>query len=148
MKNTKKYDFFLFQKKKKLYFCKKNKELMSNQIKYLDPKNDVTFRKIFGEHPHLLISFLNNILPLPKGEKIVHIEYLDSELLPELPKWKRSIVDVRCIDSQERTLIPLVPCILMKLLSTLRCAPQRTKSHLYKPPVINAGLTATLLKPP
>ena len=78
---------------------------MSNQIKYLDPKNDVTFRKIFGEHPHLLISFLNNILPLPKGEKIVHIEYLDSELLPELPKWKRSIVDVRCIDSQERTFI-------------------------------------------
>lgn len=28
-------------------------------MRYLDPKNDLTFKKIFGEHPHLLKSFLN-----------------------------------------------------------------------------------------
>ena len=26
---------------------------------YLDPKHDLVFKKIFGERPHLLISFLN-----------------------------------------------------------------------------------------
>jgi hypothetical protein len=34
-------------------------------MKYLDPKNDLTFKKIFGQHPHLLKSFLNAMLPLP-----------------------------------------------------------------------------------
>ncbi|CAN5364630.1 hypothetical protein BH10PSE19_BH10PSE19_05720 [soil metagenome] len=33
--------------------------------RYLDPKSDVVFKKIFGEHPHLLKSFLNSMLPLP-----------------------------------------------------------------------------------
>ena len=25
-------------------------------MRYLDPKNDLTFKKIFGQHPHLLKS--------------------------------------------------------------------------------------------
>ncbi|MDR3188055.1 MAG: Rpn family recombination-promoting nuclease/putative transposase, partial [Prevotellaceae bacterium] len=32
--------------------------------RYLDPKNDLTFKRIFGEHPDLLISFLNALMPL------------------------------------------------------------------------------------
>ncbi|MBK8806803.1 MAG: Rpn family recombination-promoting nuclease/putative transposase [Bacteroidales bacterium] len=74
-------------------------------IKYLDPKNDLTFRKIFGEHPHLLISFLNALLPLEKGREILNIEYIDSEILPELPGLKRSVVDVRCVDNHDRQFI-------------------------------------------
>ncbi|MDR0724809.1 MAG: Rpn family recombination-promoting nuclease/putative transposase, partial [Prevotellaceae bacterium] len=31
--------------------------------KYLDPKNDIPFKRIFGEHPELLISFLNALMP-------------------------------------------------------------------------------------
>ena len=27
--------------------------------KYLDPKADLTFKKVFGEHKNLVISFLN-----------------------------------------------------------------------------------------
>jgi len=34
--------------------------------KYLDPKVDFLFKKIFGEHKDLLISFLNSLLPLKK----------------------------------------------------------------------------------
>jgi len=30
----------------------------------MDPKNDLTFPKVFGEHPHLLRSFLNALLRL------------------------------------------------------------------------------------
>lgn len=74
-------------------------------MKYLDPKNDLTFRKIFGQRPHLLISFLNSMLPLEEGRLIEHIEYTDIEMLPELPGFKRSIVDVNCTDNQGRMFI-------------------------------------------
>lgn len=77
----------------------------SKQIKYLDPKNDLTFRKIFGERPHLLKSFLNSILPLEKNQLIEEVEYLEPELIPELPNLKRSIVDVHCTDNQGRYFI-------------------------------------------
>ena len=38
--------------------------------RYLDPMADLTFKKIFGEHPDLVISLLNALLPLPKGKEI------------------------------------------------------------------------------
>lgn len=33
-------------------------------MRYLDSKNDFTFHKVFEQHPHLLKSFLNALLPL------------------------------------------------------------------------------------
>jgi hypothetical protein len=39
--------------------------------RYLDPKNDLPFKKVFGEHKRLLISFLNALLPLRKEQEIV-----------------------------------------------------------------------------
>jgi predicted transposase/invertase (TIGR01784 family) len=74
-------------------------------MRYLDPKNDLTFKRIFGEHPHLLQSFLNAVLPLPEGREIVSLEYLPAELVPEIPLFKNSIVDVRCIDTIGRQFI-------------------------------------------
>ena len=32
--------------------------------KYLDPKADVTFKKVFGEHENLVMGLLNALLPL------------------------------------------------------------------------------------
>lgn len=72
---------------------------------YLDPKNDLTFKKVFGQHPHLLKSFLNAILPLPEGSFIESLEYLPAELAPENPLSKHSIVDVRCRDNRGRQFI-------------------------------------------
>jgi len=74
-------------------------------MRYLDPKNDLTFKKVFGEHPHLLKSFLNALLPLAPGQEIVELEYLPAELVPEIPLLKNSIVDVRCTDVQGRKFI-------------------------------------------
>jgi hypothetical protein len=28
-------------------------------MRYLDPKNDLVFKKVFGEHPEILLSFSN-----------------------------------------------------------------------------------------
>ncbi|MDR3187781.1 MAG: Rpn family recombination-promoting nuclease/putative transposase [Prevotellaceae bacterium] len=70
--------------------------------RYLDPKYDLPFKKVFGEHKYLLISFLNALLPLPEGREIVAIEYLPPEQAPRTPLSKNSIVDVKCVDSQHR----------------------------------------------
>lgn len=71
-------------------------------MKYLDPKTDLTFKKIFGKHPDLLKSLLNALLPLGDNEQIESIEYLPNELVPELYEHKNSIVDVLCKDKQGR----------------------------------------------
>ncbi len=72
---------------------------------YLDPKNDLTFKKIFGEHPNLLMSFLNSLLPLEEDELIVTLEYLSPEMVPDIPLFKDSMVDVRCCDKKGRHFI-------------------------------------------
>ena len=72
---------------------------------YLNPKADLTFKKVFGEHKHLMISFLNALLPLSDKERITDVEYLTPELVPDTPVRKNSYVDVRCKDSQDRKYI-------------------------------------------
>ena len=73
--------------------------------KYLDPKADVTFKKVFGEHKNLVISLLNALLPLEDGKQIESIEYLPPELVPETPLGKNTIVDVRCEETGGRKFI-------------------------------------------
>ena len=67
-------------------------------MKYLDPKADLTFKKIFGNHPARLISLLNALLPLSEEEQIHEIKYLPTELVPQLEGGKNTIVDVLCTD--------------------------------------------------
>ena len=75
-------------------------------MKYLDPKADLTFKKVFGEHPDLVISLLNALLPFETPEEeVVSVEYLPSEMVPENPLRKNSIVDVRCKDGRGRQFI-------------------------------------------
>jgi len=73
--------------------------------KYLDPKADLTFKKIFGEHPDLVMSLLNALLPLEAGKEITSIDYLPAEMTPDQPLRKNSIVDVRCKDATGRQFI-------------------------------------------
>lgn len=73
--------------------------------KYLNPKADLTFKKVFGEHKELLISFLNALLPLQPDQEIVSIEYLPPELVPVNPDKKDTIVDVRCTEKDGRQFI-------------------------------------------
>lgn len=74
-------------------------------MRYLDPKADLTFKKIFGEHKDLLISLLNALLPLADDEQIESVEYLSPELVPDTYVGKNSIVDVRCRDVKGRQFI-------------------------------------------
>ncbi|NDV59464.1 Rpn family recombination-promoting nuclease/putative transposase [Bacteroides sp. 519] len=74
-------------------------------MRYLDPKADLTFKHVFGEHPDLVMSLLNALLPLEEDEEITHIEYLPLEMVPDNPLRKNSIVDVRCKDKLGRQFI-------------------------------------------
>lgn len=76
-----------------------------NERKYVDPKADLTFKKVFGEHPDLITSLLNALLPLPEDGRIASVEYLTPELVPDDPLHKDSIVDVRCKDRNGRQFI-------------------------------------------
>jgi predicted transposase/invertase (TIGR01784 family) len=73
--------------------------------RYLDPKADVVFKKIFGEHPNLLMSFLNAVLPLSADAPIVELHYLPTEQVPQIPEFKRTIADVKCKDAKGRIFI-------------------------------------------
>ena len=82
-----------------------NRKEAKDMAKYLDPKADVTFKKVFGEHKNLVISLLNALLPLDDGKKVEAIEYLPPEMVPETPFGKNSIVDVRCEETGGRKFI-------------------------------------------
>ena len=78
---------------------------MNVKGKYLNPKADLTFKLLFGEHPDLVKSLLNALLPLEAGREIERVEYANPEMIPENPGKKNSIVDVRCHDNQGREFI-------------------------------------------
>ncbi|AAS14388.1 conserved hypothetical protein [Wolbachia endosymbiont of Drosophila melanogaster] len=69
--------------------------------KFLDPKNDVAFRRIFGteKNKDILIHFLNDILGFTGKDEIKEIEFLSTVMDPEIASDKQSIVDVLCRDS-------------------------------------------------
>jgi predicted transposase/invertase (TIGR01784 family) len=71
-------------------------------MKFVDIKNDIAFRKIFGNEnkKEILISFLNAVLELPKGKKIVKIEIKNPFQLPEIKDLKSSILDVKVTDER------------------------------------------------
>ena len=53
----------------------------------------------------MLRSLLNALLPLDEGQTIESLEYLPAELVPAVPLFKHSIVDVRCLDNRGRQFI-------------------------------------------
>lgn len=79
--------------------------MQGKSFRFLDPKSDIVFKKIFGQHPALIKSFLNNVLPLPEGHLIESVEYITPEQAPRIPAMKNTIVDVKCLDETGRIFI-------------------------------------------
>lgn len=70
--------------------------------KYLDPKNDVAFRKIFGteKNKDILMHFLNDILGFSGSKQITSVTFLSTIQDPDIAAKKQSIVDVLCQDDE------------------------------------------------
>jgi len=68
--------------------------------KFLDPKNDVAFKKIFGNEKNrdILIHFLNDLLVFKERKPITEVEFLKTIQDPEIAAKKTSIVDLMCTD--------------------------------------------------
>ncbi|WP_288612412.1 Rpn family recombination-promoting nuclease/putative transposase [uncultured Bacteroides sp.] len=112
-------------------------------MRYLDPKADLTFKRVFGEHPDLVMSLLNALLPLTAGQEITDIEYLPSEMVPENPLRKNSIVDVRCKDKTGRQFIVEMQMIWSPEFKQ-RVLFNASKAYVRQ---INAGEQYKLLQP-
>ena len=78
-------------------------------MKYLDPKADLTFKKIFGNHPDRLKNLLNSLQSLNEDELIQQQQYLPTTEELEISGF--SDAELRAYDkfwdsvSVERTLI-------------------------------------------
>jgi predicted transposase/invertase (TIGR01784 family) len=70
--------------------------------KFLDPKNDFAFKKIFGTERNkaILVQFLNDILCFAEGAKICDVTFLKPAQDPDIASKKQSIVDVLCVDQR------------------------------------------------
>ena len=76
-------------------------------MKFVDIKNDVAFRKIFGNEKKtkILISFLNAILGLEGNEQIKEVKIANPYQFPRVAGEKASIIDVRAIDKKSRQFV-------------------------------------------
>src|SRR5579863_3095135 len=73
-----------------------------NLSKFLDPKNDIAFKQIFGteKNKDILICFLNDMISFPGGTKIETVRFLKPSQDPDAAIRKQSIVDVLCVDEK------------------------------------------------
>lgn len=120
--------------------------------RYLDPKSDLVFKKIFGHHPNVLQDFLNAILPLPPDCVIESLIYLPSESVPEITALKYSIVDVRCFDNHGRHFIvemqlqwtsDFIKRMLFNTATTYARQLKKGKSYEHLSPVYGVALLDT-----
>ncbi|HID16438.1 MAG TPA: Rpn family recombination-promoting nuclease/putative transposase [Candidatus Atribacteria bacterium] len=76
-------------------------------MKFADPKNDLAFKKIFGDESRseVLISFLNSILNF-KGSKLIKKATIANPYqVPQIKDLKESIVDVKAINEDNEEFI-------------------------------------------
>ncbi len=71
-------------------------------MKFVDPKNDLAFKKIFGNEnkKEILISFLNAILDFKEDREIIDIEILNPYQVPKIEELKETILDIRATDKK------------------------------------------------
>lgn len=61
-------------------------------MKFADPKNDLAFKKIFGDekHKNILISFLNAVLDFKDNLSIVDVSLANTYQIPKIPELKET----------------------------------------------------------
>lgn len=71
-------------------------------MQFVNPKNDVAFKKIFGndQHREVLIGFLNAVLDLRGPKQIQHVQILNPYQAPKLELLKYTLLDVKAINQR------------------------------------------------
>ncbi len=70
-------------------------------MKFADPKNDLAFKKIFGDknHTEVLISFLNSILDFSKSKQIKAVILANPYQVPKIKDLKETILDIKATNN-------------------------------------------------
>ncbi len=76
-------------------------------MKYLSPRSDMAFKKLFGskDHKELTIKFLNAMLQLPVGKQIEKIDFQDTTSFSTHIEGREIAFDVYCTDEQNNHFI-------------------------------------------
>ncbi len=76
-------------------------------MRFLDPTNDLVFKKIFGneQKKNILISFLNAVLDFQGEKEIIDVEILNPYQVPKIEDLKETILDIRATDKLNRNFI-------------------------------------------
>lgn len=76
-------------------------------MKFVDVKNDIAFRKIFGNEKktEIIISFLNAVLKLKNDQQIKSVTIANPYQFPRVAGEKASIIDVLAKDQKERQFV-------------------------------------------
>jgi len=82
-----------------LYWYNTNKR---EKMKFADPKNDLAFKKIFGNenHTNILISFLNAVLDFKDEFIIVAVTLANPYQVPRIPELKETILDIKATNQR------------------------------------------------
>ncbi len=76
-------------------------------MRFLNPKTDFAFKRIFGseQSKDILLSFLNAILELKSPYRIAKLSIIDPYLAPKIQGMKDTYLDVRAEDEQGKSYI-------------------------------------------
>jgi predicted transposase/invertase (TIGR01784 family) len=114
-------------------------------MQFVDVKNDIAFRKIFGNENKkvILISFLNAVLELEGRARIVHIDMVNPFQLPIVKNLKASVVDLRVRDGNGN------PYVIEMQVAEQDGLDKRLQYYMGKEYAqqINSGVDYPLLKP-
>jgi predicted transposase/invertase (TIGR01784 family) len=89
--------------------CRQFSNMVYRPKKFADPKNDLVFKKVFGNatNKDLLIDFVNKVVP---SKHVKEVEYLPTNLEPDVRIKKQSILDVLCTDQNgSKYIIEIMP---------------------------------------
>ncbi len=93
--------------------------------KFLDPKNDIAFKKIFGSEKNkdILIHFLNDMLKFKEKKPITELAFLNTVQDPLIAARKTSVVDIMlCKDELGNSYIVGRWCVNIVTLQQFCCS--------------------------
>ena len=76
-------------------------------MKFADPKNDIAFKKIFGDEnkTSVLISFLNSILNFKHSKQIKSLTIVNPYQIPQLKDYKNTVLDIKAKNQDDEEFI-------------------------------------------
>ena len=76
-------------------------------MRFADPKNDIAFKKIFGDerHKEVLISFLNSVLDFKGDRTIIDVTLDNTYQLSQIKELKDTILDIKATNQNKQEFI-------------------------------------------